>query len=71
MRIFLQCFLHGLAHICGTGNHTNSCGFHRCHFCFCGPRTAQYGQVGNAVPPLLAYQISEVVWNVLKRNGKL
>lgn len=34
---------------------------------FEGPRTAQYHQVGNAVPPYLAVQIAEVVKEVLNK----
>lgn len=36
------------------------------NYLFRGSRTAQYHQVGNAVPPYLAYQISQIVYNILK-----
>ena len=39
------------------------------NYFFCGGRTAQYSQVGNAVPPLLARQIAEVVYNLLSKRG--
>jgi len=39
------------------------------NFFFAGPRTAQYIQVGNAVPPLLARQVAEIVWNLLEQCG--
>lgn len=37
------------------------------NYYFLGPRTAQYHQVGNAVPPQLAHQIAEIVAEVLDR----
>ncbi len=39
------------------------------NYFFCGPKTAQYVQVGNAVPPMLARQIAEIVRDVLRLEG--
>src|SRR5690606_26034222 len=38
------------------------------NYYFCGPRTAQYVQVGNAVPPFLAYQIAERIHQMLQEG---
>ncbi len=39
------------------------------NYLFTGPRTKQYVQVGNAVPPLLARQTAEIVYGILRRAG--
>ena len=39
------------------------------NYFFAGARTKGYGQVGNAVPPLLALQIAESVYGLLRTSG--
>lgn len=41
------------------------------NYFFCGPRTAQYQQVGNAVPPYLAYQIGKIVSQIFYNKDKI
>lgn len=38
------------------------------NYLFCGSRTAQYHQVGNAVPPYLAFQIAQIVAGIFKET---
>ena len=39
------------------------------NYYFCGGRTQQFHQVGNAVPPYLAYQIAEIIYRIIEQNN--
>ena len=41
------------------------------NYYFLGPRTSQYQQVGNAVPPLLARQLAIVVYQLVRRRQRM
>ena len=41
------------------------------NYFFHGSRSQQYVQVGNAVPPFLAYQIARTLWNVLDHHDRM
>ena len=41
------------------------------NYLFRGPRTAQFHQVGNAVPPFLANQLAKIVFKIFNPNGKI
>jgi DNA (cytosine-5)-methyltransferase 1 len=40
------------------------------NYYFVGGRTAQYSQVGNAVPPLLALQVAEIIYSLMQDRRK-